>query len=163
MKLTRTRHAGRKQRRGQALVEFALIVPLLLAMMVGAIDLARVIWSLDSLSNAAREAARYAIVHGGSVGITSGATPATIKSVATRTAVGAAGSLTVFLCYGATGPTTAVTPDSCTADTNTGASSYARGTPVTVVVRTTVSLLSAGLLGLGPFTLTGSALMLVNS
>ena len=56
----------RRQSRGQALVEFAIVLPLFLVLFIGVIDFGRVIWAGDSLASAAREATRFAIVHGGS-------------------------------------------------------------------------------------------------
>jgi len=52
--------------RGQALVEFALIIPVFILLMVGIFDLGHVVWANNALSNSAREGARFAIVHGGS-------------------------------------------------------------------------------------------------
>src|SRR6187402_3204985 len=50
--------------RGQALTEFAVVLPVFLLLVFGIIDLGRVIWGLDNVANAAREGARYASVHG---------------------------------------------------------------------------------------------------
>ena len=47
---------------GQSLVEFALIVPILLLMMMGILDLARAVAAHNSVANAARSAARMGIV-----------------------------------------------------------------------------------------------------
>ena len=52
--------------RGQTMVEFALILPILMFLLTGFFDLGRVVLAHDALGHAAREAARYAIVHGGS-------------------------------------------------------------------------------------------------
>lgn len=49
---------------GQALVEFALVLPVLLAMVLGLFDAGRAIWQVNTLAYAAREGTRYAIVHG---------------------------------------------------------------------------------------------------
>jgi Flp pilus assembly protein TadG len=49
---------------GQALVEFALVLPLFLVVVVGIIDVARVAWQENTLALAAREGTRYAIVRG---------------------------------------------------------------------------------------------------
>jgi hypothetical protein len=49
--------------RGQALVEFALIAPLLFLMVGGIITLGMGVFYQQQLTNAAREAARYAAIH----------------------------------------------------------------------------------------------------
>lgn len=49
--------------RGQALAEFALILPLFLLVMVAIFDLGRAIFAFNTLTNAAREGARLAIVN----------------------------------------------------------------------------------------------------
>jgi len=58
--------AGRARREdgGQSLVEFALVLPLLLVVVLGVIDLALVVWQGNTLGYAAREGTRYAIVRG---------------------------------------------------------------------------------------------------
>lgn len=47
---------------GQTLIEFALLIPVVLALILGFLDLGRAIFYYSSLSNAVREATRYAIV-----------------------------------------------------------------------------------------------------
>ncbi len=49
---------------GQAVVEFAIVLPLLLLIITGLFDLARATWQENTLAYAAREGTRYAIVHG---------------------------------------------------------------------------------------------------
>jgi Flp pilus assembly protein TadG len=53
----------RGTRRGQALVEFALVIPLFLLLLVAIFDLGRAVFAWNTLSNAAREGARIAIVN----------------------------------------------------------------------------------------------------
>jgi Flp pilus assembly protein TadG len=48
--------------RGQALVEFALILPILILLLVGIFDFGRAIYAFNTVNNAAREAVRIAIV-----------------------------------------------------------------------------------------------------
>jgi hypothetical protein len=48
--------------RGQSLVEFALVLPILLLLLLGILDLGRAVAAYNSVSNAARSAARVAIV-----------------------------------------------------------------------------------------------------
>jgi len=55
--------AAREAERGQALVEFALILPVILLVMVGMLEFARA-WNLHQvMTDAAREGARRAAVH----------------------------------------------------------------------------------------------------
>ncbi|MBE7550223.1 MAG: pilus assembly protein [Anaerolineales bacterium] len=51
----------RKKEKAQGLVEFALILPVLLLLLLGIIEAARVIWAYITVQTAVREAARYAI------------------------------------------------------------------------------------------------------
>ncbi len=50
-------------RRGQDVVEFALIIPILFLILMGIFDMGRVVYSYSVLFNAAREGARYGIIH----------------------------------------------------------------------------------------------------
>jgi len=49
--------------KGQDLVEYALIFPLLFLFLLGIMEFGLVIFSYDSVANAAREGARYGIIH----------------------------------------------------------------------------------------------------
>ena len=55
-----------RRREGQALVEFALILPLFLMVLFGIIILGIGVFYQQQLTNAAREAARYAVIHSAS-------------------------------------------------------------------------------------------------
>ncbi len=50
------------QSRGQAIVEVALILPVFILVLVGIFDVGRAVYAFNTLSNAAREAARVGIV-----------------------------------------------------------------------------------------------------
>jgi Flp pilus assembly pilin Flp len=52
-----------RHEQGQDLVEYALIFPLLSLLLLGIIEFGLVILSYDSIANAAREGARYGIIH----------------------------------------------------------------------------------------------------
>ena len=52
----------RDRGRGQAMVEFALIVPIFILLLVGLFDLGRAVFVYNAVNNAAREAGRLAIV-----------------------------------------------------------------------------------------------------
>ncbi len=58
--MTRARRA--RDRRGQALVEFALVVPIFLLLLFGLIDVGRYVYVSNAFNQAAREAARYGAV-----------------------------------------------------------------------------------------------------
>lgn len=61
--MRRFRFFGRDDR-AQALVEFALVLPIFLLLVTGLLDVARAVWQENTLAYAAREGTRYAIVHG---------------------------------------------------------------------------------------------------
>lgn len=74
---------------GQALVEFALVLPVLLLVIFGLIDLSRAVFQENTLAYAAREGTRYAIVHGSaSTDPSSSTNTADIAAVVRAAAVG---------------------------------------------------------------------------
>lgn len=56
------RWLGRERTRGQSLVEFALTLPLLIVLILGLVDVGRLVYQSSTLSQAAREGARVATV-----------------------------------------------------------------------------------------------------
>lgn len=58
-----TTHHPRRGRRGQALVEFALVFPVFMLIIVALFDVGRAVYAYNTITNAAREAARVAIVN----------------------------------------------------------------------------------------------------
>ena len=58
----RARRAGSRAR-GQSLVEFALVLPVFILVLVSLFDLGRGVFAYNTLTNAAREGARLAIVN----------------------------------------------------------------------------------------------------
>lgn len=159
--------------RGQALVEFALVLPILTLLLAGFWDLGRVVLANDAVNHGAREAARFAIVHGGS-----SLNPCPVGPAATDAVVPAAGAscphpspskesiyqeardnaefagqtVTVQVCYGA----------GCSGNTDALGATNERGTPVTVTVHTVVRTGMVAILGLSSFDVESSATMLVN-
>ncbi len=57
------RIAGDEQARGQSLVELAFMFPILLLILSGALDLGRAYYAYITVTNAAREGARYGASH----------------------------------------------------------------------------------------------------
>jgi Flp pilus assembly protein TadG len=77
----------------QSLVEFALVLPIFLLLITGLFDFARAVWQENTLSYAAREGTRWAIVHGsGSAAPVGPANPAepNITAVVRNASVGVA-------------------------------------------------------------------------
>jgi Flp pilus assembly protein TadG len=144
-------------RRGQALVEFALIVPVLLLMLVIAIDFGRLFFSYIETTNAAREGANYAAAHAGdssySTTYTSGVTAAALGETNAQGQRGA-GSMTVsaLVCFNPLAPVP-------TAACNTATNKPGIGYQVTVTVTqpfTFFTPLISGFFG-GQLTLSSSA------
>ena len=174
----------RSSPRGQSLVEFAMVIPVFLMLLVAVFDLGHVVWANDALGTAAREAARFAVIHGGTnssncpqgplptsyggnidSAAMCGFTPSTlvpyvvsrdgIKAEAQRWLNGVGGSTTVSVCYGQV--------TTCSGDVDAAGATNARGSKVTVTVRSTIQLAAPSLFGLGGFNLSGTATMLVNT
>jgi Flp pilus assembly protein TadG len=57
------RRVPRAAARGQAMVEFALIFPIFIAMVLGVFDAGRLVYTQNTIGNASREGARVAIVN----------------------------------------------------------------------------------------------------
>ena len=163
----------RDSSRGQTMVEFALVLPILVLLLAGFFDLGRVVLANDSLAHAAREAARYAVVHGGSalnpcpvgpagpetvIPLASATCPRPSPSkesirIEARDQAAASGStVTVEVCYGA----------GCVGDTDIPGATNVRGTPVTVTVHSNVSMAAASIIGFSSFDVSNSSTMLVN-
>jgi Flp pilus assembly protein TadG len=57
------RPVNRRRSAGQGLMEFALVLPLIVFMVTGAVDLGRAVFAYNTLANAARHGARVAAVN----------------------------------------------------------------------------------------------------
>ena len=71
----RRRLFGRDRSRGQGLVEFALVAPMVFVLILGTIEAGRFMLYYEVMNHAAREGARYAIVHGSDSTCPSGPPP----------------------------------------------------------------------------------------
>jgi hypothetical protein len=71
----------------QALVETALVLPLLLLLIVGLFDVGRAVWLSNTLATAVREGSRYGVVHGALSGSPTGPGSATYTPPDTDTAI----------------------------------------------------------------------------
>jgi len=89
--------AGRRSR-GQTLVEFAFVAPIFFFMLFAIIDFGRYVYYVQIINNAAREGARYAIVHGDNSFQPTGPLPddPKIESVVKNYAVGVIGNAAVL-------------------------------------------------------------------
>jgi len=76
-----------RQRRvgGQAILEFVLVIPLLLGLLLVLFDLGRITYYYSAINNAAREGARYGIIYKDN--------PTDIQTVAENAAVGVTGGI----------------------------------------------------------------------
>lgn len=63
MTIRRNGGAPSPRDKGQALLEFALVIPIFLLLIVAVFDLGRAVFAYNTLTNAAREGARLAIVN----------------------------------------------------------------------------------------------------
>ncbi|HEX5148013.1 MAG TPA: TadE family protein [Candidatus Limnocylindrales bacterium] len=166
------RRAKSRRQWGQSLVEFALVLPIFTAVLIGMVEVGRVVWANNAVANAAREGARYATVHGGTKSNLCPVGPPAEKTVipaassscpfpspskqgveneAMRFVVAGGTGTVVTVCYGT----------SCSGNTDTPGATNARGTPVTVTVTSRVSMM-VSFLGIGPFTVSSTSTMLVN-
>ena len=78
-----------------------------------------------------------------------------IKAAASNWLMGVGATPTVSVCYGQV--------TTCTNDTDAAGATNSRGQLVTVTVTANVGLAAPSLLGMGPFTLSATATMLVNN
>jgi Flp pilus assembly protein TadG len=72
------RHVNRcRSRCGNAILEFTILFPVMLLMLLGTIDFARVFFGGIAMENAARAGVQYGALSPGKAGDTSGIRPAT--------------------------------------------------------------------------------------
>jgi Flp pilus assembly protein TadG len=62
-RLPRLRRPGRRHQRGQALVEFAFVLPIIVLLIAAFIEVGRAVFAWNTIANAARQGARVAAVN----------------------------------------------------------------------------------------------------
>jgi Flp pilus assembly protein TadG len=142
---TRTGRDGPRSR-GQALVEFALVFPLFLLLLFGLVDLGRLAYINNAISEAAREGARWGTVQG--------------RSISTTDRTNIANKTRTFMAA-VPNPTVTVT---CEDVFGTARSICTKDNILVVRVDTTVSMVTP-IIGqlVGPRTLTAISRMVVNN
>jgi len=163
----------RRHDEGQGLAEFAIVLPIFLLVVFGMIDVGRVVWATDNITNAAREGARFASIHGGSfitscpVGPGLTGTPQVtcpawspdskqpVRDAARAFFDPSNSGATVWVCY--------YTSTACSGDTDQSGATNSRGSYVTVTIQSTVSILTGTLIGLSAFTVNAHSTVLVNN
>ncbi|MBI3751267.1 MAG: pilus assembly protein [Chloroflexi bacterium] len=171
--LSSRRVEGQGRDKGQGLVEFAIVLPVFLVLVFAALDVGRVIWAQDDLAHAAREAARYASVHGGSkvtscpTGPNLGSTPGTgcptwtpdskepTRIQARAFMAGAGSGTTVTVCY--------YTTTACTGNSDEAGATNGRGEFVTVRITSHVSLVTTSIVGHTGYDITATSTVLINN
>ena len=129
---------------GQSLTEFALLLPVLLAIMLGGLDLGRVFFAYVTVQNASREGARYAIGDPNNVG--------SIAAHARQEDPGLLGSAPVDV--------------SClqlSDNSSIPCSSAKNGDRIRVTVRIDFQLVSSSLFGAGTIPISDSAIMAITN
>lgn len=110
---------GHARTRGQALVEFALVVPIFLLVLFGILDMSRFVYDSNALNEAAREAARQGTVAWRPVDCNGLSRVACVQTLVQHriTAVGVATSDITVVCYRipniGTPPSDGVQADNC--------------------------------------------------
>ena len=132
--------AFRRSRGGASFVEFSLVAPFLVLLTLGIIDFGRMMWTSTTIEHVAREAARYAALHGAGAKVE--ATVASTQTYATDRAAGLhASDMTVGVTY--------------------QGGSNASGSSVTVDVTYDFNLMLSAILGFDPIELDSSSTFII--
>ena len=141
-----------KDKRGSSAVEFALVAPVLLLLMLGTIDFGRLLWMTTTVEHAATAGARYAGVRGsGNYGsLTPTELEAEITLMVKNRATGIAPSdLAVAITWLDAGGNPLPPPDNVA------------GGSVTVTATYNFQFILVGFLSLPPFDLTGTSRVMI--
>lgn len=144
-----------------------MVAPIFFLMVFGTIDIGRVIWANDAVGNAAREGARYASVHAGSVnpdfgGLTTLATMDEIKAHTLNYVIAAGVNPSVTVCF-ASAATMANQGAGCSGDVSESDVGFERGNLVKVGVTSQVPVILGSFFGAGNWTVTGESIVLINN
>ncbi len=147
------RRADPVRKRGQAVVEFALIAPVFFLLLFSIVEAGRFMFYYETLNNATREGARYAIVNGANaLGCPTG--PPAPRSVSCDPTGEDVKARVRSAAFGVLGSGVTVTP--------TWYSDNGRGSTVTVVAAFTYTSL-VPLVPLPPITITAESSLVVNN
>lgn len=152
---------ARRRAEGQALTEVALVAPLFFLMLFGVIDLGRIIWANDVVANAAREGARFASVHAGTPGLTTGTSKNAIRGHARGFVIGAGTGTVATVCFSSVKISSQ--QQGCSGDADESGAGFQKGNLVTVEVRTSVPIILGAVLGFGSYTVVGESTVLINN
>lgn len=178
--MTCRQHLANDRRRGQALVEFAMVAPFFFMLLLSIVEFGRATYYVQILNNAAREGARYAIVHGNESTDPTGPPPGyplatnadpyagDVKQHVRRFAIGVVGNpgsaaFVVTVCYITPGPTYSCPANNAGNDMGTG--NNGRSDPpqnVNVRVVYTYQPIIAALVPLPAFTISGESTLVIN-
>lgn len=151
--LSSVRRIGAPRRRGQALVEFAMVAPIFFLVLFAMIEGGRFVFYYEMLNNATREGARYAIVNGAnSLGCPTG--PPAPGSVSCDPAGNDVGDRVREASLGMSGSAITVTP--------TWFANNGRGSTVNVAASFTYTTLIP-IVPLPPITVTAESSLVVNN
>lgn len=156
--LRRSNGARRRRSAAQALVEFAIVAPIFFLLLFGIIEAGRFILYYQTLNNATREGARYAIVHGSNSFCPSGPMPVGKPAPACYDEFGANVVKTVQdSAFGVLGPSVIVAPSWPPAPLGNG-----RDSDVTVRATYTYNTM-VPLVPLPPITITAESKLVINN
>lgn len=108
-----------RRSRGQALAEFALVLPIFAILLFGLIDLGRFVSTSNALNSAAREGARFASVAVRPVACSGLSREQCAVTIASSRVWGASAAVTVTVSctrYAPDGSSTSIAPNSCRTD-----------------------------------------------
>lgn len=171
-----------RSRRGQTLVEFAMVAPLFFLLLLSILEFGRAVYYLQILNSAAREGARYAIVHGNESVDPSGPPPGYpsttngdpfaghVKQAVRNYAIGVIGDIgtvdfVVTVCYIQPASGAMYTCPDNNAGNDMGTGNNGRSNPpqnVTVTVAYAYRPIIAALVPLPTFTISGESTLVIN-